>query len=92
MSLLKYMGRLKRDFQLTFDTDHGRHVLVHLYTKLGANKTSYSPGCSATDLAFGEGKRFAWLIILEQLREEDQDMRKYLEEHIAERRREEDME
>jgi len=89
MSLLSYMSRLKRDYRNTFGTESGRHVLVHLYTKLGGNRTSITQKFDPIELAFNEGKRFAWLVILDHLKENDQDMRGMLEEHIAERKREE---
>ena len=91
MVLIQYIGRLRRDFRKTFESPEGRHVLMHLYTHRGGNKIGYRPGCSAIDLAFADGKRFAWLMILDNLREEDDEMRKYLIEHLAERRREEEM-
>ena len=87
-----YPDRLKSDFRKTFKTKSGQHVLMHLYTHLHGTSTSMPPTGNPFELAFNEGKRFALLIVLEQLKEDDQDMRVVLGEHIAERLREESYE
>ena len=85
---MAYVFRLRSAFRKTFATDSGRTVLAYFYTHLGGHRTSMPNSCDPIELAFNEGKRFAWLMILEQLRENDQDMRTILETDIAERARE----
>ncbi len=83
----KYRARLKASYRETFESECGKHVLMDLYTHLNGNKSSFDPNPHVT--MFNEGKRWAWLRILAQLREEDMEMRKLLEQHNSERIREE---
>ena len=88
----EYVDRLRSDFKKTFKTTAGKHVLMHLYTHLGGHMTSYKQGCNGIDIAFNEGKRLGWLVIQEQLKNmDDIEARRLLAEHLAERRREEEM-
>ena len=92
MSARTYVDRLKSDYRKTFGTRSGEHVLMDLYSHLQGKKSSWPASGNAHELAFNEGKRWVWLRIMEQLRIEDIAAREMLEEHIAERRREEGME
>lgn len=83
----KYRARLKSSYRETFGSECGKHVLMDLYTHLNGNKSSFDPNQNV--VLFNEGKRWAWLRIMAQLREEDMEMRKLLEEHTNERLREE---
>ena len=87
MSAHSYQDRLKADYRNVFGSPAGRNVLLDLYTHLQGNKSSFS--LSSGETHFNEGKRWAWLRIMAQLREEDMEMRKLLEENLNERRREE---
>ncbi len=60
-----------------------------LYERLYGKQTTFPTSGNAIELARNEGMRTAWLMIMEQLREEDREVRKAYEEHIADQRREE---
>ncbi len=90
MSLLhKRADRLRDDFRKTFETEHGERVLMWLYERLFGKQSTFPESGKSSELARNEGMRTAWLLIMEQLREEDIDVRRAYEEHIADKRREE---
>ena len=85
----KRADRLKADFQKTFGTEHGERVLMHLYERLHGKQTTMPNDGNPTTLAFNEGMRMTWLIIMEQMREEDIEIRVAYERYIGDKRREE---
>jgi len=89
MSRGEYVDRLKADYRKTFGTPSGRHVLMDLYSHLGGKHTSFPASGNPFEMAFNEGKRWAWLRIASHLIEEDEDFRKMLKSHLEERMREE---
>ncbi len=86
-----YVSRLKAAYRKVFDEDspEGRLVLMDLYEHLQGKHTSFPMNGNPFELAFNEGKRWAWLRVMEQLRIEDVDARELHRKHNAERRIEE---
>lgn len=60
-----------------------------LYEQLHGKQSTFPKSGKSIELALNEGKRVAWLLIMEQLREEDLEMREAYETWIADNRREE---
>ncbi len=89
MGLREYRDRLKIDYRKTFQTPTGEHVLMDLYSHLQGKVSSMPPDGNPTLLAFNEGKRWAWLHIMERLRLDDTDAREMHKQYIDERAREE---
>ena len=85
----EYKSRLKSDYQKTFKTASGKHVLMDLYTHLGGKHSSWPQSGDSHELAFNEGKRWAWLRVMSQLRTDDIEMNRLYSEHIASRQSEE---
>ena len=81
--------RIRNAFRKTFKTAHGKTVLMHLYEKLFGNQSTFPKSCDPYAHAFNEGQRMALLMIVEELREQDWELRKMYEEHINERYNEE---
>ena len=89
MGRREYVDRLKSDYRKCFSTPSGRHVLMDMYSHLGGKHTSYPASGNPFEMAFNEGKRWAWLRIMSQLNEGDIEIRRMLDQHLAERAREE---
>jgi len=83
-----YVDRMRSDYRKTFDTPQGKHVLMDLYEKLHGKQSTFPEDGNSHRLAFNEGKRMAWLMIMENLREEDIDVRRLYEEYLTGKRRE----
>jgi len=83
-----YVDRVRSDFRKTFDTPSGKHTLMWLYENLHGKQSTFPEDGNSHKLAFNEGKRMAWLLIMENLREEDMDMRRQYEEYLTGKRRE----
>lgn len=60
------------------------------YERLHARTTTFPPGenPSALALAHNEGKRMAWLMFVENLKEDDMELRALYDRHKAERLKE----
>ncbi len=90
MSLLhKRADRLRADFRKTFETEHGERVLMWLYERLYGKQSTFPVSGNDSEFFRNEGMRTAWLMIMEQLREEDREIRTAYERYIADKRREE---
>lgn len=89
MGLREYFSRLSTDYRKTFATDSGKHVLMDLYSRCFGLATTLTPSGNPFEMARNEGMRMVLLHILTHLKEDDQDLRKLWEQHIAERKREE---
>ncbi len=74
--------RTRNAFRKTFGTASGKTVLMHLYEKLHGNQSTFPQSCDPYEHAFNEGKRMALLMIVEELRDQDWELRKMYEEHI----------
>lgn len=81
--------RRRSDFRKTFGTASGKNVLTYLYGALFGKQPTVPLDGNPYITARNEGMRDAFLLIMEQLREEDMEMRKYYEDYLAENRREE---
>ena len=80
--------RVRQEFQRTFDTDAGQFVLAWLYEPLHGKQSTFPQSGNPFEMAHNEGMRMAWLLILEQLKEEDIEVRRVYEEYLAEKRKE----
>jgi hypothetical protein len=85
----EYVDRLSSDYRKTFKTASGKHVLMDLYEKCHGMNTTLPTSGNPFEMARNEGKRVVMLYIVDKLKEDDQDLRKLWEQHIAERVREE---
>ncbi len=81
-----HVTRLQSDVRKTFKTAHGKQVLMWLYHTLFGKQTTFPENIDSHRMAFNEGMRMVWLLIMEQLREDDIEMRGAYEEWIAEHR------
>lgn len=64
------------DFRKVFGTPEGKRVMLYLYERLNAKTTTMPQDGNPTLLAWNEGKRFAWLLIQEMMREDDPELRR----------------
>jgi hypothetical protein len=85
----EYVDRVRSDYRKTFKPASGKHVLMDLYDKCHGMSTTLPQTGNPFEMARNEGKRVVLLYIVDKLKEDDQDLRKLWEHHIAERVREE---
>ena len=82
-----YVTRLMKAYRTVFeDSAEGKLVLMDLYEHLQGKHTSFPMNGNPFELAFNEGKRWAWLRVMAQLRIEDFDAMQMHKQHIKERR------
>lgn len=89
MGKREYVDRLANDYRKTFKTASGKHVLMDLYSRCYGLATTFPTSGNPFEMAKNEGMRMVLLHVLAHLKENDQDMRKLWEQHVAEREREE---
>jgi hypothetical protein len=85
----EYVDRLASDYRKTFKSASGKHVLMDLYDKCHGMSTTLPMNGNPFEMARNEGKRVVLLYVVDKLKDDDQDLRKLWEQHIAERVREE---
>lgn len=85
----RYQSRIRASFRKVFETPAGQDVIAYLYERCHGNQSTFPQSGNSHELAFNEGKRMAYLMIMDQLREEDSDVRKAYRLHTDEKLREE---
>ena len=85
----EYVDRIASDYRKTFKSASGKHELMDLYEKCHGMASTFPVSGSSMEMAHNEGKRWVLLYLVDKLKENDQDLRKLWEQHIAERVREE---
>ncbi len=68
--------RRRQDFQQVFGTQNGERVLMHLYERCFGKQSTWPPSGDPLLLARNEGMRTVLLMIVEELRKEDMDLRR----------------
>lgn len=87
MSLIKkFFGNRNKKYGQAFSTKEGEYVLAELYSFCGVDKPSYSPGTSAEETAYNEGKRRVALHIKGILGQSDKDVEQLVKVYQDSRR------
>jgi hypothetical protein len=83
-----FQDRIRNAFRKTFKTAHGTTTLMYLYEHCFGNQSTFPQSSDPYRHAFNEGMRMALLLILEQLKEDDVQLREQYKLYNEERQRE----